>query len=386
MEKQELLGQSITLKGWREELLRRILLAAVLLGAVALIPSLILSWRESLWFVFVADIVAYLLLIFFTFFPGIPHRYRARFFVFVALFVGSMLQYALGVAAAAFLWLLASILLALLLLGRREALVTTVAVVIVLAGITALLSVGNLSWEMPIATWITYVANFVAITGFLVAATAFLLHRLLKLLRQEHELNREKQLLIREIQHRVKNNLQLMVSLLRLQGSGASETVVRNALESSEARLKAMSLVHETLYRSDVDEAVELSTFVPFFLGELSEFVDSGLEVESEVSHHLLSIDQAIPFSILLEELFMNALRHAFPDGGRGAVSVRIGREGARLALQIEDNGVGFEPGELTELSGTGLTIVHALAEQLSGALTWERAEPGTRVSFQMPV
>lgn len=373
-------------KEWRWELLRRILLAAVVLGGLVMIPSLLLSWRDGLWFVFVADSVAYAMLLLFTFLPNIPYTLRALFFVGMTFFIGAMLLIVLGVAAASFLWILASVLTALLLLGRKWALAATIGQGVILALVTLLLIRGELRWEMNLPQWFTYLANLLAITGFLVSATAFLLRRVFTLYQQEHALNREKQELIREIQHRVKNNLQLMVSLLRVQGGGETNPSALRALQSSEVRVKAMSLVHEVLYRKEVEQAIGLAEFLPFFVEELSDFFPANVTTQVEAEPITLVAEQAIPFSILLGELMSNAYRHAYTEEVGGEVKVRVARLDSMLSLVVEDRGVGFKPDEVAGGVGVGITIAQALTEQLSGNLQWEDRNPGAMAIFQMPL
>ena len=200
---------------------------------------------------------------------------------------------------------------------------------------------------------------------------------------------REKEILLREIHHRVKNNLQVISSLLNLQLQRLPSSDARQALAESQSRIRSMALVHQMLYRSK-----DLSHIN--FLDYLRTVVDSlvsmyGAEA-ARVVHKVagdavnLDIDRAIVCGLIVTELVTNSLRHAFPHGGGGHVSVTARRADGNLSLEVRDDGVGLpDAARAGEVSSFGLQIARTLTEQLEGAIEVD-AEHGTCISIRFPL
>ncbi|MEJ2253584.1 MAG: PAS domain S-box protein [Nitrospirota bacterium] len=194
---------------------------------------------------------------------------------------------------------------------------------------------------------------------------------------------REKETLIKEIHHRVKNNLSVVSSLLRLQSGRSKDRETRDLFEESRNRVLSMSLIHEKLYRSEDPVRVDVRDYIGSLARELFEsYRTSEVALEINVPEDVfLDIDTMIPCGLILNELLANALKHAFPGGRRGRVSVGFARvEGGRLTLSVRDDGVGmpqgFAPGETGTL---GMELVSSLLEQLDGAMDI-RSGQGTEV------
>lgn len=192
----------------------------------------------------------------------------------------------------------------------------------------------------------------------------------------------ERTAMLNEIHHRVKNNLQIVASLLRLEAGRGREATAQVSLEAGLRRIEAMALVHEYLYKMERLDLVDLENYAKRLLGAITE--ESGFPFDIRVEGRVqCSLDFAMPFGLLLHELATNAQRHAFPDGGGGAVIGLAAREG-RLRLEVSDEGVGIVEGG--KKTGTfGLELVGALAEQLHGSM--ERgAGKGTRWVLEFPL
>jgi two-component system, sensor histidine kinase PdtaS len=210
------------------------------------------------------------------------------------------------------------------------------------------------------------------------------------LVRDVTELRRRDRLLvlkdatIREIHHRVKNNLQTVASLLRLQARRSPE--VAAALAESERRIRAIALVHETLSseHGDVVDFDQVAREVAAMVGE--GLAGPGVQIAVEGSLGPVVAEVATPLAVVLSELLQNSVDHAFGDGG-GRIGVRLSRDDGRLELEVWDDGRGLPPRfGLEEHAGLGLQIVRSLVEsELGGDLALSGAG-GTRAMVSVPV
>ena len=213
----------------------------------------------------------------------------------------------------------------------------------------------------------------------------------LVLLRDVTELRRRDHMLllkdatIREIHHRVKNNLQTVASLLRLQARRMESPEVRAALEESERRIRSIALVHETLTleRGDVVDFDEVAGQVVTMVRE--GLAGPGVEVVLEGSAGPVIAEVATPLAVVITELVQNSVDHAFDEEG-GRIGVVLGREDGRLLLEIRDDGRGLPEGFSLESAGLGLQIVRALVEsELGGELALD-GSGGTTARVSVPV
>lgn len=194
----------------------------------------------------------------------------------------------------------------------------------------------------------------------------------------------QKELLLREIHHRVKNNLQIVTSLLNLRAGRLGSPIAREALAEAQTRIKALALVHRHLYEQSEVGAVDLSAFVDDLCGTLADAVlpaESDVSLSCESDPLTVPAEQAISLSLLIAEALSNAFKHGFPDGRAGRVEVRIAmiEDGARARLSIRDDGVGIA--EETRRSGLGMTLIEMLARQAGGELAIETGSAGTALS-----
>lgn len=194
----------------------------------------------------------------------------------------------------------------------------------------------------------------------------------------------EKEILLREIHHRVKNNLQLILSLFALQQDipGSLESF----RETMEGRVRSMSMVHEMLYESDAMDAVDLGDYTRRLVGLATADVSRSVAVTVDAQSIPEGIDTAIPYGLLLNELVANACKHAFATGEPGTLQIAMHDDQGVLELVVADDGPGL-PGDFSIGGGStlGLRLVVALASQLGGALTWTSG-PGARFTVRFPV
>ena len=185
----------------------------------------------------------------------------------------------------------------------------------------------------------------------------------------------EKELLLREIHHRVKNNLQIIASLLYLQAEQVAEPRAHKLLQESRDRIKSMAFVHEKLFGSRDLTRVDLAGYLESLAGYLSHVHDAGrrgVRIEVMVRGVTLGIDSAVPCGLIAHELISNALKYAFPDGRLGTIRVAASRiPDGTITLVIEDDGVGLPAGlEIERSPSLGLRLVRQLVRQLRGRMS----------------
>ncbi len=215
--------------------------------------------------------------------------------------------------------------------------------------------------------------------------------RLIRTLKEERDrLARsveEKEILLNEVHHRVKNNLQVIASLLRLQANASHEPAIVEALRESQNRVESMALIHEQLYENHDLRVVDLARHAALLLASMfnSYGVDRGrISGHVDIEPLPMGVDRAIPAGLILTELLSNSLRHAFPSGRAGSIRVEGGRSDGRVMLVVRDDGVGVpENVEPRRAGSLGLEIVDILTRQLKGAFELDRSGGATfRVSF----
>jgi two-component sensor histidine kinase len=199
----------------------------------------------------------------------------------------------------------------------------------------------------------------------------------------------EKEVLIREVHHRVKNNLQVIASLLRLQASAFPDTPLADALRQSQNRVEAMAMVHEQLYDTEDLREVDLATHASLLVTNL--FHSYGID-PARISGWVsldpmpLAVDRAIPANLILNELISNALKHAFPGGRSGSLWIEGGTDRGQVFLSVRDDGIGMPQECVPRPKSLGLEIVNILTHQLKGALELTSVNGTTfRISFPNP-
>ncbi len=184
----------------------------------------------------------------------------------------------------------------------------------------------------------------------------------------------EKVTLLKEIHHRVKNNLQIISSLLSLQSSKVRDPATLAQFQDSQDRIRSMALIHERLYRSGDLARIEFRSYLCDLIGHLFTSYQArhdGVTFKVEADDIALDVDIAIPCGLLVNELVSNALKHAFPDGRGGEIKIGMRDDGAGYyRLVMQDNGVGF-PAEVDYRStaSLGLQLVNSLTRQLGGKI-----------------
>jgi PAS domain S-box-containing protein len=187
----------------------------------------------------------------------------------------------------------------------------------------------------------------------------------------------EKVLLLREIHHRVNNNLQILISIINLQSRDIPDKNIQAALKETQNRVRAMAIAHDKLYRSTDIGKISLQEYVSYLGTSLIRFFkmnQQGITITTDISDVSVGIDTAIPLGIILNELFSNSLKYAFPEGRTGEISVAIDREDHLLTILFKDNGIGI-PADLDwrNAESLGLRLVILLVEQFQGTIELDR-------------
>lgn len=183
---------------------------------------------------------------------------------------------------------------------------------------------------------------------------------------------REKDILFKEVHHRVKNNLQLVSSLLSLQAQRISNIEDRERFLDSQRRIQSMTLVHEELYRTDDLSCIDFSYYVEQLARRIEQAFSAVVPVELVVDLERihLSVDTAVPCGLILNELISNVYKHAFIGRSQGRLYLSAGLRDGSIVLKVVDDGVGFPSQfDIEESNSLGMQVVHALVEQLSADL-----------------
>ena len=195
---------------------------------------------------------------------------------------------------------------------------------------------------------------------------------------------REKEALLKEVHHRVKNNLQVITSLLRLEAGRSAEPATRTVLQEMQGRIRSMALLHETLYRSADFARVDMADYLRQLATQLHRAQNTrpgAIRLQLDLAPVTLEAEQAIPCGLIVNELLTNSLKHGFPEGATGEIRIvlRTGADG-RVRLEVGDTGTGL-PADLEERKqrSLGLQLVSDLVRQVQGTLETGGPGPGTR-------
>lgn len=196
-----------------------------------------------------------------------------------------------------------------------------------------------------------------------------------------------KDMLLYEVNHRVKNSLQLVNSLLSLQAGQGSDELKHN-LDDARARIGVVARLHGQLYLSSMHDRIEAGAFLGSLVADTVEALKRSDGVTAEIQCDddvMLLLDQAIPLAIVVNELVTNALKYAFDDDAEGTVSLAVRKSGdGKVEIEIRDNGVGLPIGfDPSTSSGLGMRVSYALVQQLRGELTFSASDQGTIFSIR---
>jgi two-component sensor histidine kinase len=184
----------------------------------------------------------------------------------------------------------------------------------------------------------------------------------------------------------VKNNLQVISSLVLLKARRLKDPGARDVLLNLAERISALSTVHRLLYPVGDVSRFDLVEFLTDLTDDLMTLVPAGqVDLSLAVEAASVSAAKAAPLALLLNELVSNALKHAYPDNRRGHLRVQVTKSEGSLCIVVEDDGVGID-GLMPRGDGFGKTLIDMLVRQLKAQIEWRDARPGTRVVITMPL
>jgi PAS domain S-box-containing protein len=199
---------------------------------------------------------------------------------------------------------------------------------------------------------------------------------------------KEKEALLREIHHRVKNNLQIITSLLDLQSGHLNEKSSLDAIKESQNRIKSMSLIHERLYQSKNLSKIDFEKYIKDLTINLLYLYKGNpddISLKINVKNVFMSVGKAIPCGLIINELVSNSLKHAFPDGKQGEILIDLNLEDNNYSLVVKDNGIGLpDKYNLQNINTLGLQLTDMLTQQLKGHLQINRNH-GTSFKITFP-
>ncbi len=197
--------------------------------------------------------------------------------------------------------------------------------------------------------------------------------------------NKQNELLLKEIHHRVKNNLELVKSLLALQTAQLEESATKDAMIASQNRVQSMGIIHQKLYQGENLGHIEMKDyFINLGEGILDTFnAEDKIKIECAMDNLELDVDTAVPIGLIVNELLTNALKYAFPENGKGNILISLSQSTPEtLTLKVADNGIGKTKDLAPKGTGFGSQLIKLLTQQLNGKMAEDNVN-GTSVIFQ---
>ena len=369
----------------QERLLDQLLRVIAVAGVLAWGPSIYLSVKTGLWSVLVADTVAFGYTIVLALVPKIPYQVKIVSLLAGFYFLGLFLILMTGPSGAGHLFIFAFVFL-MALFGDIKSMIAANAVgVLTHVGFTVATALHLLTWQQDFDSVLVISVNFVLISLILSVSANYLIQGYMKIAVSERELREVLEVMLGEIEHRVKNNLQVISSLInvRIRSSKNAASTLVDLKES----LSAISAVHQLLYRQDSLYLVRVSELLELLFDHFRvlhrrfafhfEWVGAPVEID---------MDRAVSLGILINEIVINSVKHGFPDEtqtGEIRLDARFQAETSTLKLKISDNGRGMASGE--EPPGSGLKIIASLSKQLEALMEVSGAS-GVTYEFSMPL
>ncbi len=193
----------------------------------------------------------------------------------------------------------------------------------------------------------------------------------------EHNLEKaieEKEKLIKEAHHRIKNNLQLILSLLNFQVKGISDKYIKNIFRDTQNRITAISILHKSLYQSSSFAFINVKTLLTDFIDSLEDSIprDKNIRIIKQIDEIIVHSDLGVAISLIINELVTNSIKYAFKEKKSGKISIQLRDSGKNIILTEKDNGTGItDKTKIEKSDGVGLKVINALVEQNDGTFKY---------------
>ncbi len=231
----------------------------------------------------------------------------------------------------------------------------------------------------------TLIITIAALLGALLLAVSFFFSKNKKKTKIIRAKNAENELLLKEIHHRVKNNLEMVKSLIALQSAKLEDSSAKEAMIASQNRVQSMGIIHQKLYQGENLGSIEMRDyFINLSEGVLDSFnAEDQVKIECAMENLELDVDTAVPIGLIVNELLTNALKYAFPENSKGKINISLSKNSDNLlTLYVTDNGVGKIANVLPKGTGFGSQLIQLLTQQLDGKMH-EEQDNGTKMRFQ---
>ena len=208
-----------------------------------------------------------------------------------------------------------------------------------------------------------------------------------RLLREKEELLTRNDILLREIDHRIRNSLQLVASMLSLQARQTQDGAASKAIEEARQRIGSIAAVHEQLYRASDTDVVDMSVFLKGLCGSLARNKPGNIRAIHVTAEPIMLVSQrAMKIGILVGELVTNSFKHAYPDARAGVIDVVLTAVGEKAQLIVADDGIGLPPGFRADDShGLGMRLILSILDQFGGTLR-ANSGPGARFVIECSI
>lgn len=394
---------------WRNKLFANIITYLLPLGIAVLIPSTVIVYILGITSLAIAYIFFGIAITLITLYSSLGITNRKYLFLLLIYTVAAFLIFYMDIYGAGLTYLFGATVFALLILPTKAG-VFTIFINIAICGIQAFLIhyqiiEYTLRDNYEVASWLSISANSILLSIVAVIFMPMLFSGLQETIESQRELKQnllihkhelegslsEKDTLLAEIHHRVKNNLAVVSGMLQIQAYKETDEQVQKKLFDSTLRIKSMASIHEQLYQSHSFSNMAFDAGLKNLVNTILETMDDGKNIDTKFNLEpiLLNINQAVPCSLIVNEVITNSIKHAFNQGNKGLITLNLKKRDGNLHLQITDNGLGFSKGlEDKEQNSLGMELIKTLALQLEAEYKYESAatEAGTifEIEFQM--
>ncbi|RHX78307.1 sensor histidine kinase [Leptospira yasudae] len=401
---------------WKKNIIHVLLLLSSCFGFLIYVPSVYLAWTQGLGEVVIIDTLALLLIWFLLLLPSKLYKPKSYFLLGLIFILGCLLYTKIGLGGAGILWFFLIPVFCGIFLSPTIALWGwALASVCVFSG--ALLAhyriwIGN---ETPFQILVVG-ANFTFLCGILTFSIIAILRGLAEGIRKQKQLillqrktNKklqseisirteaesqlteslnDKETLFREIQHRVKNNIQLILAMMTLEQEKTKSEPAKKAFASAMNRIQSMAMVQDYLFHKSTYKVIHAKDYLNSLVNHL--FVSYGpsdgrIQSDCNIEEIFLPMDKAVPCGLIVNELLSNSFKHAFPDKRKGLITILFQKSASGyLTLEVADNGVGKDSADKDPQEGNslGMNLIEALCMQLRGEMEVEK-ENGFRVKIR---